>query len=947
MQWRAIALLLLTAAIRADVRVTIRGTDGRLAEEAYVAFLAADHPSSRPAAEALATRGVVALEVPPGTYLVRAAGRGLQEETRSVRVNGSAEVAFALPAAVPMQGIVLDGEGKPIENAQVSQLRALGPVQLAQTTELARRHFANEWSTRTDADGRWTLPGRSDATVALLFEAEGFAPLHAFRAATDSSAVTLQRGAQLRVKLARTEPGAYVTLVREGAEGWERAAWARAADAESLVWSSLPLGNYTLVAADFDPRTFASRTQLAAVELQSDATIDLTIPQPPKPMLDAVTLFVNARELRDLEAIVSSGGTASVVAHALERTVGGTLIHLATTAPRRDLFLTTADSVLLARDAAPVAVSPRADVRVRLTGTGPRWMTAQFSGCAEGQRPSLAVQPSAEGAIDLPVPTACRALLLRAEGYAPIVISTTIAANTMQTFGPFALKPAGSARVRVVREPGGKAAAKVVVQASVSEGVVAEGITDDSGNVTLNGLPVDTDVTFTAETGIAVARLEPREIAVVDPLVIRAAATLTIKLRLVLPDAKITSVVLENDAVRHSATPVDGAVVFRELRPGAWRPQVLVEAAGSVQPVPLEVVELHAGETRSLDAEVDPPLFEGQIVAAGKPLAAHVGFGDGTMRRFARTDSTGRFTIVLPKRGMYNVTVAPLDRPGLMIDAGEIDFSDRLIQIPAAALRVRVLENGQPLPNAEIRASLRRSSALEPIVTTSRVTNSDARGEALLEGLLTGRWLVQAVAPGGRAEAAVEVRDARAAVELRIAPPTALRGVVRHTDNSIESRARVDCLFAGASGLPQTVRTETDGEGRFAIDLPTPPPTRLQCGVTTANGRIAAYTLSPTSSADLVVPTRTAAVRFPDWEAGPNRDVYWLVSGDRLFNLSWSNGSTARLGAGSWKVVRVRDLADWTRLATLGGNALTPIREFRIEEGRTMTIRLHSDGGER
>lgn len=772
--------------------------------------------------------------------------------------------------------------------------------------------------------------------------------------------MTLQRGVRLRVNLQRAEPRAYLTLVREGGgeEGWERMAWPRAADTPSLAWDSLPPGRYGIVAADFDPRTFAPRTPLITVDLDSDAAIDLTIPPRPKPMADAVALFVDARELRDVKAIVSRAGTSAVVPHAIERTSGGMLLHLATTAPARELFVTTADSIITARDSYEAIVTPRADAIVRLTaGTLPRWMTAELHGCStNGQRPSVAVMVTSDGVAEVPLPGGCRSLLLRAEGYAPLILAATLAPRTTQRFGPYGLRPAGAARVRVAREPSRSSVPGATVRASAGDAVVAEGTTDEGGQVTLRGLPAG-DVTFTASTsddgeltGVAVMPIESGAVAVIDPLLIPAPAALAMRLRLSLPDAKIVSVVIEQERARRSATPDDGQLLFRDLRPGAWRPHALIEYAGSVQPVPLAPIELRGGETRRVDLDVEPFVVEGEVLSGGKPFPSQVGFGSRSERRFARTDAAGRFTIVLPERGTYNVSATPLNDPGGSIDAGEIECSGApvTVLIPSGGLRVRVLDGGKPAGDARVRAVLRRGSALEALATTVRGSIAGPRGETQLDHLLEGRWLVQASAASGNAEAAAEVRGGEAGlVELELRPPSALRGIVRHADRSIETQARVDCLLAGPSGIPQSVRSETDGEGRFAFDLPTPPPTRLHCGVTTTGGRIAAYTLSPTPAADLVLPASTATLRLADWNAGVNRDLYWLVSGDRLFNLSWSNGIATGLPSGSWKIVQLRDPADWMRLGTAGGNALTPIREFRLEEGQATTVRLQSDGGER
>ena len=108
--------------------------------------------------------------------------------------------------------------------------------------------------------------------------------------------------------------------------------------------------------------------------------------------------------------------------------------------------------------------------------------------------------------------------------------------------------------------------------------------------------------------------------------------------------------------------------------------------------------------------------------------------------------------------------------------------------------------------------------------------------------------------------------------------------------------------------------------------------------------------LAPTSNADLVLPSETASLAIPDWGSRFNRDLYWLVSRDgRLFNLSWQTGKwgglwsplSIQMESGAWKIVRVSSFEDWLRLATAGGNALTPVVEFRLDPAEAKTIHLH------
>lgn len=164
--------LLLAAHAAAELRVIVRGADGQPVRDAYVAVAAPDRPFSRPTYEAIAPRGVVSADVPPGIYQLLIAARGFQQEVRSVRVGEKTEVSFALMPAIALRGVVVDAEGKAIEGARVRQLRAVGPERLAVVSELARTTFASDWSACTDAAGRWRMEGRGDGCMPLLIEAE-------------------------------------------------------------------------------------------------------------------------------------------------------------------------------------------------------------------------------------------------------------------------------------------------------------------------------------------------------------------------------------------------------------------------------------------------------------------------------------------------------------------------------------------------------------------------------------------------------------------------------------------------------------------------------------------------------------------------------------------------------------------------------------------------------
>jgi hypothetical protein len=46
--------------------------------------------------------------------------------------------------------------------------------------------------------------------------------------------------------------------------------------------------------------------------------------------------------------------------------------------------------------------------------------------------------------------------------------------------------------------------------------------------------------------------------------------------------------------------------------------------------------------------------------------------------------------------------------------------------------------------------------------------------------------------------------------------------------------------------------------------------------------------------------------------------------------------------AGSWKLIRLDTADDWTRLATSGANALSPIAEFEVRDGERTKVEILS-----
>lgn len=1000
------------------VEVAVRTITGVRVDGAYVAFVSPDRPNARPSFETVLPNGAAKLRLKPGAYKVYAFGKGMQQSSRPVHVSAqSPALVFDLKPAASVGGIVRDENGKPIADASVRHMIAVGPRAIGQVSALARRHLAHDWETRTDAEGHWTLPGRDDGAVPVLIEAPGYAPEHRYYRAAETHTTTLRPGSKLRVLFDRTESDRFVTLIRQttpndaAASGWESVAWARPIESTTIVWESLPVGIYSVVVRYVEARRFAHPTTVGTVELVEPAAVgELRAAMPPASSIDrdARALFlagVTRADLAALEARASTEGSAEEVKHSLETVSGGTVAYLQTTAPLASVVLMTRSAIYAAQnrlstsppDGTPVPTvrSPRADASVRIETTDgsplPRWSTVQFGGCDFPERLVIAAPVAKEGVIELPYPTACRAVALAIPPFAPIVMRASVAPGTRKTFGPYVLKPAASADIHVVRQPSGTSVANAPVRALLrdrtwrTDVTVAEGVADSGGKLRLDGLPSDFDVVFEARVpgseasaemlaDLEVGRIERVQVQIPEPATLVVVPRLAAEVLEKFPQATIYSVVLEPAESKPSAPAARlvadiqeaAEAVFKSIRPGAWRVSALVRAAGTIQPILIDTISLRPGDVRRLQIAVAPAIIEGRVMSGtGKGTEAQMSFGDPpsahSVRRFTRTDSLGRFTILLPKRGTYSVEVSPIEAEDrTTIQLGEIAFTDPTrpvpLYLPTGVIRVRVKERDQPVEGAAVKAVYWRESAFAPVVNVERYGTTATGGEAVLNSLTLGRWLIQAVSPGGgyRAEAAVTIKegDSPPVVTLDLQPPILIQGLTRSSGSSAITAARVNCLFVGPHGVPRVEQSDSDAEGRFSIALSPPPPAALYCGLTTESGHIGAYLLSP-SNADLVLPAETGSLTIPDWADNATRDALWLVARDgRMFNLSWFTAKTGkRWGAltvphvpsGSWKIVRISSPEDWFRLAGAGGNALSPIAEFRIEEGEMKTVHLDSE----
>jgi len=992
------------------VQVTVKA-DGGEPSDAYVAFIAPDRPLSRPSAEQVFPRGMGLFRLVPGTYRAMVAANRCEDQSRNVVVAAGRALQFDLTLSATRSGHVTDSAGQPVAHVRVYQARLTSEP--GSYSELALRYFQSQWTTTADAAGAWTLPVPHRRTIPVVIEAAKFSPsvemLNGMTA--EPVATTLSRGASLRAHVDRVDPGFMLVLVPDDPEHKERASelppqvLLRAVKSSSLEWDSLRPGRYRVVGRESDPQKFSAPAELARVTLGENeaAVLQLKLPPPARRETEVTILFAPDKtsvQLRGLDAFVSNadGGAAEWVQHSFERAANGTLIYLRTKASPRQLFLLTPTEILSAADTPPAGadsvwravVSGRANITVHLIPASaeqplPSATAARFSPCERTASILFGIAISRKGDVEIPFPTLCRGLTLTMPPYEPVVVEAGLQNGETRSFGPFALKVGATADIHAVMDPSEapaiNAPVRVLARGSGQDMVVvADGVTNDGGKLRLSGLPADRDVTIEAHaamsrlSGAVTTRLERGKVTAVDPLKIPLPARLEIAARLApdfrqrFPDAKIRSIGIEPSAKdepdprRTVDLAGDEKAVFEELRPGKWTLHALVEAASSLQPVPMQEVTLRAGEDRRMTADVEPAVFEGRVMRGDQGVAAMVGAGDPpsptAVIRFAKSAADGRFTILLPAPAVYNVQVSPVGERGEPIELGEVAFNDPavpvLVKIPEGVLDVRVKERDRAVPGVMVTARLRSMSATRGITEVTRTGRTGAAGTVRFESLSEGRWLVEARRAENetisRSAADVTFREP-ASVELNLAPVSAFGGIVHDAGGAAVSDAQVDCFFLGPGAIPQSARATTDPTGAFTFDLAAPPPNTLYCGVTTTDGAIAAWITPPTATADFVLPAETAALVISDWGTRISRDVYWLVSSDgRMYGLSWAAAKIGqlwaplvipRMPAGSWRIVRADSIAQWVTLATNGGNALPAVSEFRLQPAKATTLDIY------
>lgn len=999
------------------VTVHVRTESGSSVPDAYVALIPPWRASRDPVAEQIALRGVARMRVPPGDYYAIGGAPGYSVASRGpVSLTASeTDLSIVLAPLERTSGSVRNEHGAPLREAEVSTANAAVIPRLGNLSALAARHLASDFSTTTSADGTWTLPLPSGA-VPLLIQHRGSAPEWRIvpERRPDPIQVTLSRGAGLTINTDREDHDLVVTLSSEHSPNptaipaaRQSLLWARPVTQKALTWDSLPPGSYSVHAKYPAPSYFMrSAVKIGTVHLAAGVHERLRLSLPPKrsPAPKRTAMFIAEMPPSSLANQVQafglgSGGGLLRLDHVLEEVIGGTVLHMRLPPDSEPPFFAITDQHFVSVvppltemegdiGAAPARATMRwrADVDVLFRSLEkelplPQRGMAWVHGCRGHSEVVVPFEIRTGGAASFAAPAECRGLVLELAPFEPIV-SSRVLQRGAQSLGEIVLRAAASADVRVLRDPGGEIVTNATVEiasrgdaADGSPVVVARALTNDAGWAHFPALPPYRELRATAESpdgnrsAAAALRLTPRERGVIDPLAIGESATLIVDVRIDpaflqrFPSARVSSIEIQpgdpfRAAEKSQKQVSEGELRFEPLAPGEWVVSALVMVTKSTYaPFDLGAAVLKPGETRRVEARVLPNVFEGTVTSDGKPVEAKVMLeGEGYVLG-SRSDTTGRFQLVLEKTGVYHVAVARLSAQGNDIPIGSVAFTDPSrpieIVIPGGATAVvRARVGDRPVrPRTLVMMSRRNDLGLVDRLT-SRGRATDAAGEVTFEDLAPGTWAfsVQDTETGSSAEKSVVIEAGKThQVDLALKESSAIEGAIRDVGGMPLPGAQIECVFIGHSGNFARVAAATDAEGHFSIPLIAPPPALAHCAAIAPNGSVDGFRATPGEPISFTMPAATGTLRLGYGDRSA-REEFWLVGSEGrvvplsavavMFAQSRSTVIIPALAAGRWKLVQPRTLQHWLALANGFGGSIPAEAEFTLRTGSTETIQL-------
>jgi hypothetical protein len=790
----------------------------------------------------------------------------------------------------------------------------------------------------------------------------------------------------------------------------------RPGEATTLAWDSLPPGQYTVYAKYPDPLHFMQKAvQIAAFNVAAGGSQDLRVDLPPlvpraKKSAAMFLKGIHVSDLGDELAAFARGpnGLVQRIDQVAEDVVGGTVLHLRAEGVTGPFYAVTPDRFVSSgsypneehdgTDSAPSAgiLLPRANPSLRLRSaekdlplSPAEALLAVFRDCAHApdKRITVAMDMRKDGLVLLNAPAGCRSAVLSFQTFEPVVLEKPFSPGD-QYLGDFLLRAGATADVHVTRDPSGSLVSGATVRVGAvsherpdhAVAVVAEAVTGDDGWAHLTGLPVLRDLEVGAETTdgqksvAASLRLSPHDHALIDPLAVPEPATLVLDagvseaVRARFPSARVEVVFIEMDdpsrrapEERQQNVEQDSRPVrFDQLFPGRWRIRGIVKVARTHAMLDADDVVLKAGETRSVSAIFDPPVFSGRVTAAGKGIAARMTFRDPMSKVLEMTDSAGdgTFHLVLPKRGTYHLDLVRLPSQDDIIPIGDVDLTDPArpveITLPRSRITVHVHGDGRPVARIEVRLRLPHDG-VAGVETDERVQISDSSGDVTFEAVAPGVAIVAVrESQGGRAaQRVVAVEEGKDVdVRLDVGPVTSITGVVRDAGGRPVSEALLDCLVPLEAGAVHAVSTSTDSEGKFSIDLDGPVPSGALCSLIAPFGTVDAFKADPGEPVSLTLPASTGSLRITDWGSHSIPGIFWLAAPDgRVISLSAVAARIGRpgatltipgLAAGKWRLVRINSLQQRLSLASGLAGSLPTGADVVIDPGVTRTILLAS-----
>jgi hypothetical protein len=982
------------------VRVIVEAP--RAADDAYVALVPADRPWSRPEAEKIGPAGNVMLEAPEGQYRIVAGVRGAGiriSDPIMVLASRKNELRIALPAMRTIAGVVRDEEGRPLPDVAVGEASAFVEPPLGRASELAASYFAADWRTRSAADGSWSLRVADDATGPIVAESAGHATAWRSRkGAGPPEPLVLHRGAGLRLTFDREAPELVVTLSARGESpavppSWQAQFWARRVLKTTIVWPSLPPGDYDVYAQQWDPRTFSPAARLGTVSLQSGEAreLRLQVPKAKAAARSVATVLVYPLVRLDPAAIEGFGrdanGAPRSIPSATEAVSGGTLLYLDTTGLTPPYFGTTGDRfvVLPVREDAGTATASVLDLagaglHLRSPNEGlplPLAGMAVFHGCGKPQDIPLPIAVGKNGNVSFPAPAGCTSVVLDFEPFSPVVLPRPLPPGEPQWLGELTLLASGRAAIRVAAEDGSAVGNALVSIAARTDGgleasvPVAQRITDAEGWARFDRLPAGRALGVMAQTldgnrsAVETIRTEAARQTTVDPLRMPRPARLVVKPKLdpaflgEFPNGRIVTVTLEpvdGNAEKRSGD-VEGSdrVVFGRLLPGRWQLGAIVALDRGFQPVLGEQFEIEAGQSKEIDALLAPLVFHGRLAANLPDLSGNIDIL-GSKRADAvpsvEVSKSGEFTAILPRRDAYLVGVRPR-ATGQVLWVGNVAFTDPAVPVeiplPRGVIVARLRADGRPLAGATVMARMPYQPTTDvPLVALPVKTGAD--GEARIEGLLPGPWVVF-VPQNGHAQKTVTVRNEEPVrVELEVTTGLTITGTLLETFGAPVPGAKVTCLLPGPDGVPSMRLAFTGDDGSFDIGERVPRSTVL-CSVTSFAGA-QGYRVVAGEPARLVLPSNPATLRVTSLPELDRFSGLWLVSPDgRVIEVSPyvprlpgpATLTIPALAPEAWKLVRVSSPLEWMTFAR-GGGALAGLADVTLTPDERKTVDLKTAG---